>query len=81
MPRKIGLVDVDGRNYPNLALMKISAHHKAQGDEVVWYDPMFTGHCDKVYLSKVNQFRLFQKVYLMEPKVMLKKDILFFQSF
>ena len=38
-------------------------------------------HEDKVYLSKVNQFRLFQKVYLMEPKVMLKKDILFFQSF
>ena len=38
-------------------------------------------HEDKVYLSKVNQFRLFQKVYLMEPKVMLKKDVLFFQSF
>ena len=38
-------------------------------------------HEDKVYLSKVNQFRLFQKVYLMEPKVMLKKDIQFFQSF
>ena len=38
-------------------------------------------HEEKVYLSKVNQFRLFQKVYLMEPKVMLKKDILFFQSF
>lgn len=56
MNRKIGLVDVDGRNYPNLALMKISAHHKAQGDEVVWYDPMFTGHCDKVYLSKVFSF-------------------------
>ena len=56
MPRKIGLVDVDGRNYPNLALMKISAHHKAQGDEVVWYDPMFTGHCDRVYLSKVFSF-------------------------
>lgn len=56
MKKKIGLVDVDGRNYPNLALMKISAHHKAQGDEVVWYDPMFTGHCDKVYLSKVFSF-------------------------
>ena len=38
-------------------------------------------HEEKVYLSKVNQFRLFQKVYLMEPKVMLKKDILFFQTF
>ena len=38
-------------------------------------------HEEKVYLSKVNQFRLFQKVYLMEPKVMLKKDIQFFQAF
>ena len=38
-------------------------------------------HEDKVYLSKVNQFRLFQKVFLMEPKVMLKKDIQFVRSF
>ena len=27
---KIGLIDVDGHNFPNLALMKISAWHKAQ---------------------------------------------------
>jgi hypothetical protein len=62
---KIGLVDVDGHAkkkkwgatvYPNLALCKISAWHKAQGDEVVWYEPMFTGHCDKVYISKVFNF-------------------------
>ena len=32
---KIGLIDVDGHNFPNLALMRISAWHKAQGDEVV----------------------------------------------
>ena len=38
-------------------------------------------HEDKVYLSKANQFRLFQKVYLMEPKVMLKKDIQFVVTF
>ena len=30
----IGLIDVDGHNFPNLALMKISAWHKAQGDAV-----------------------------------------------
>jgi len=53
---KIGLIDVDGKNFPNLALMKLSAWHKAYGDTVVWYDPMFTGHCDKVYLSKVFSF-------------------------
>ena len=33
---RIGLIDVDSHNYPNLALMKISAYHKAQGDEVEW---------------------------------------------
>ena len=30
-PMKIGLIDVDGHNFPNLALMKLSAWHKAQG--------------------------------------------------
>ena len=38
-------------------------------------------HEDKVYLSKANQFRLFQKVSLMDPKVMLKKDLEFVKSF
>ena len=28
---KIGLIDVDGHHFPNLALMRISAWHKAQG--------------------------------------------------
>jgi len=27
---KIGLIDCDSHNYPNLPLMKISAYHKAQ---------------------------------------------------
>lgn len=31
----VGLIDVDGHRYPNLALMKISAWHKAQGDVVI----------------------------------------------
>lgn len=53
---KIGLIDVDGHNYPNLPLMKISAWHKQQGDLVEWYSPMFSGHCDKVYMSKVFSF-------------------------
>lgn len=26
---KIGLIDADGHNFPNLALMRISAYHKA----------------------------------------------------
>ena len=54
--KKIGLIDVDGHNFPNLPLMKISAWHKAQGDHVEWYSPMFSGHMDKVYMSKVFSF-------------------------
>lgn len=48
---KIGLIDVDGHNYPNLALMKISAYHKTQGDTVEWWWGF--GHYDRVYMSKV----------------------------
>ena len=48
---KVGLIDVDGHNFPNLALMKISAWHKAQGDDVEWCFPM--DHYDIVYQSKV----------------------------
>lgn len=53
---RIGLIDVDGHNYPNLPLMKISAWHKQQGDSVEWYQPLFSGHMDKVYMSKVFSF-------------------------
>lgn len=53
---RIGLIDVDGHNFPNLPLMKLSAWHKAQGDSVEWYHPMFSGHLDRVYMSKVFSF-------------------------
>lgn len=53
---RIGLIDVDGHRFPNIPLMKISAWHKQQGDTVEWYDPMFSGHMDKVYMSKVFSF-------------------------
>ena len=29
---KIGLIDIDGHNFPSLPLMKFSAWHKQQGD-------------------------------------------------
>ena len=51
----IGLVDVDGKRHPNLALMKIAAYHKAQGDHVEWADALF-GEYDRVYKSKVFTF-------------------------
>lgn len=53
---RIGLVDVDGHNYPNLPLMKLSAWHKRRGDHVEWYSPIISGHMDRVYLSKVFSF-------------------------
>lgn len=52
-PMRIGLIDVDGHNFPNLPLMKLSAWHKQQGDNVEWYSQMFSGHMDRVYMSKV----------------------------
>lgn len=53
---RIGLIDVDGHNYPNIPLMKISAWHKQMGDSVEWYSPLLSGHMDKVYMSKVFSF-------------------------
>lgn len=49
---QIGLIDVDGHNFPNLALMKISAYHKAMGDTVEWWWSDFV-HYDIVYMSKI----------------------------
>lgn len=51
MSKKIGLIDVDGHRWPNLALMKLSAWHKARGDTVEWWWGF--GEYDRVYMSKV----------------------------
>lgn len=60
MGKRIGLIDVDGHNYPNLPLMKLSAWHKQRGDEVAWYEPFRHGYpfapLDRVYMSKVFSF-------------------------
>lgn len=48
---KIGLIDVDGHNFPNIALMKISAWHKSRGDSVEWWWGF--SQYDRVYISKV----------------------------
>lgn len=49
----IALMAVDS-DYPNLALMKISSWHKAQGDTVEWYNPF--AQYDMVYMSKIFSF-------------------------
>lgn len=51
---RIGLIDVDSHNFPNLALMKISSYHKQLGDSVEMVK-MF-GEYDKTYRSKVFTF-------------------------
>lgn len=52
---KIGLIDVDGHSgFPNLALMRLSAWHKQQGDMVVWWNGL--ERYDRVYMSKVFTF-------------------------
>lgn len=59
----IGLIDVDNQGrkkkfgqtiYPNLALAKISAYHKAHGDTVEWATPF--EHYDRLYMSKIFNF-------------------------
>ena len=57
----IGLHDaesehIEGKKFPNFALMKISAYHKARGDSVKWWFPIFSGSYDKIYSSKVFDF-------------------------
>ena len=49
---RIGLIDADGRIFPNLALMRISSYHKARGDDVEWWWTDMI-HYDIVYKSKV----------------------------
>ena len=51
----VAMYDVDSK-IPNLALMKISAHHKAIGDKVEMYQPLFRNVYDKVYASKIFNF-------------------------
>jgi len=51
---KIGLIDGDNTPFPNLALMKISAYHKRNGDTVEFLN--YWDSYDKVYISKVFTF-------------------------
>ncbi len=56
---QIGLHDAEmehikGKTFPNYAIMKISAWHKAVGDTVEWWNPLKT--YDWVYSSKVFDF-------------------------
>lgn len=51
---QVSLVDLDSK-IPNLALMKLSAWHKQQGDSVTWHNPL-AGKVDRLYIAKVFDF-------------------------
>lgn len=58
---RIGLHDAEAeylknKTFPNYALMKISAYHKARGDSVEWWSPIFGDAYDLIYSSKVFDF-------------------------
>lgn len=53
---RIALHDADNTKFPNLALMKLSAFHRAQGDHVEWYDALMRDSYDRIYSSKVFTF-------------------------
>lgn len=63
---KVGLLAIDSI-YPNLALMKISAYHKAAGDTVGWYNPLESYH--KVYASKIFTFTPDYPYYIYADEV------------
>lgn len=71
---KIGLIDVDSHNWPNLCLMKLSAYHKARGDLVEWWNP--GNHYDLVYKSRV-----FTDTYSLIAKSLKVLDITGFSAF
>lgn len=70
---KIGLIDVDKKNaknpFPNIALMKLSTWHKRNGDTVEWYEPLLSGHLDKVYVSKVFSYTQNYEYYIDADEV------------
>src|ERR1700745_3567891 len=51
---KIGLVDTDSHNFPNLPLIKLSAYHKRRGDTVDWANGF--EHYDCIYRRKIFTF-------------------------
>jgi len=71
--QRIGLHDAEyermpGKSFPNFALMKISAFHKARGDCVEWWTAVYNHLYDKVYSSKVFTFTP-ENLYLPENTI------------
>lgn len=52
---RIAIYDVDSK-IPNLALMRLSAHHRAHGDAVEVYSPLFKDRYDRIYAATLFDF-------------------------
>jgi hypothetical protein len=57
----VGLHDAErdhmrGKTFPNFALMKIAAYHRARGDTVIWWNALYNSRYGAVYSSKVFDF-------------------------
>lgn len=67
--KTIGLIDCDKTNFPNLALMKLSAYHKREGDEAEWLDSF--KHYDFVYISKVfdETYSKYQEPFIIADEI------------
>ena len=63
----VALIDVDSHNFPNLALMKISAYHKAKGDQVEWWNSF--KQYDIAYKAKV-----FSQEYTNDEETVILAD-------
>ena len=75
---RIGLIDVDGHNFPNLALMKIARYHKAQGDTVAWIVKHYKHTpnrdiMDKFGIGESTLHRVARKCGLTKSKQYMKK--------
>ncbi|GHU38087.1 hypothetical protein FACS1894105_11400 [Clostridia bacterium] len=69
----IGLHDTErdhmpSKSFPNLALMKLSAYHKARGSAVEWWNALNNAVYGAVYSSKVCDFTP-ENPYLLETSI------------
>lgn len=58
---KIGLVDVDSHNFPNLCLVKLSAWHKERGDDVEFSIPLLP--YDRIYRLRELDYTPYLMIY------------------
>lgn len=62
---QVGLIDVDGHNFPNIALMKISSWHKRRGDIVEWAKPRCKAVQTDLFISEsMSMHHVYDRIYM-----------------